>query len=50
MFKSAITLTFILAIQSIASTYLANEIGTLMLIASIAMTTCATELALYFGE
>lgn len=49
MFKSAVVLTFVYALSSIASSLFANDISTMTAIASILMTTCATELALYFG-
>ena len=49
MYKALIVLTFSFALSSIASSLLANDISTMTAITSILMTTCATELALYFG-
>lgn len=50
MFASAIVLTFVYALSSIASSAIANDISTLTAITSILMTTCATELVLWIGE
>ncbi len=50
MFRIAIVTTFIWALSSIATSLVANDASSLTAITSILMATCATELALYFGE
>ena len=49
MYKSSVVLTFSYALCSIASSLIANDISTITAITSILMTTCATELVLWFG-